>query len=666
MTSLIDEFPALNNLPEYHAFVTALHTKETEDGITVRKLRTWVGSIGMEITKIRNVLFTDSEWKKDSGWRRRLLARTMTVRLPGSRAPRTVRAVLRSALVEGIPFSEVCARVRRVDPATKDEHIQRWLDDERERPEREAVPSVAPDGDAGLSDGDGDATIPLSDLEEMSRAPRTERTVPRPRGGSGGVHPSATAPPSQTDPPTATEASSDIARAIQAGTSIEWIKEFRLFEAQRTETEARRAEAESNRAEAEARGVDAEAQRTQTEAKRAEVEAKRAEAEDKRRLAEEAVAVTRRIELDIARLQREPQALEPGPAPAPSPRRRRAPKRPRESTAPPPSSERAAGVDGAAALLAQTVGAWRNMECLSRAVWMARPPTDDRTLAAVFAAVEARVQTMRKPLLWTVRYLNTGSDAGLLRSVYVNHRFDINAFVETFWEVGPRPPPTPPPSTAGGRDGSDASGGERATAPVPPVPPPAAGGGRGCSDDSGAETTEPSPSPPTVPRRPAPLFLPNGGRSAEDEAAMRSLRDGPLRPLTWSDDVRRFFETALPPAFLATHCFESLAGPSPDAQRILRVPDRSGAAERFCRTIAARTVAGITIGEALTAIGGSAMQDSAMNFAVARLLDRRWRVGRTADGRCLYRADALPAMRCAAAVLKDLGTAGRAALDGIP
>jgi hypothetical protein len=185
MADLIAKFPALNDLDEFHEFVSAVREKEQEAGISMRKLRTWLGQYG-EMPLVRDILCIDPEWKNNPSWRRHLLSLVMTVRLPGSRAqlPPTVRVhkVLQGAIVENVPFDEVCARVRRVDPAADNDHVRAWLADEAERDARETVPSVACGDAPVLDDGDidDDRTIPVSRLDQMSRAPETVRSAAAP------------------------------------------------------------------------------------------------------------------------------------------------------------------------------------------------------------------------------------------------------------------------------------------------------------------------------------------------------------------------------------------------------------------------------------------------------------------------------------------------------
>lgn len=116
MDNLIENFPALNDLPVFHAFVSAVHAKEKEQGITVRKLRDWLGQYGKvksEMLPIREILFTDPTWKKDVRWRRRLMMLVTTgsltlhpAILPCSRTPPhlvQVRALKRDAESASLP-----------------------------------------------------------------------------------------------------------------------------------------------------------------------------------------------------------------------------------------------------------------------------------------------------------------------------------------------------------------------------------------------------------------------------------------------------------------------------------------------------------------------------------------------------------------------------------
>jgi uncharacterized small protein (DUF1192 family) len=134
----------------------------------------------MQTNAVREILSTNPDWAKDANWKRRLMVLVMTVRLPGSRMPpRPVLTVIRRAIVENVPFDEVCARVRRVDPTADNDHVRAWLADEADRNVRETVPSVAGGEATVLDDGDidDDRTIPMSRLDQMSRAPETVRSA---------------------------------------------------------------------------------------------------------------------------------------------------------------------------------------------------------------------------------------------------------------------------------------------------------------------------------------------------------------------------------------------------------------------------------------------------------------------------------------------------------
>ncbi len=65
MTSLIDQFPTLTNVPEFLEFVEAVRVKETENGITMSKMRTWLGQYTSPMKSIRDILCTDPYWSQD-------------------------------------------------------------------------------------------------------------------------------------------------------------------------------------------------------------------------------------------------------------------------------------------------------------------------------------------------------------------------------------------------------------------------------------------------------------------------------------------------------------------------------------------------------------------------------------------------------------------------
>ena len=190
---LIDRFPELENMKEFQDFVQAVRAKETEKGITMCKMRAWLSKDQMPMKSVRDILRTDPVWKKDDKWRRRLMTLVMTVRLPGSRMPlsQPVLTVLRSAVVENISFDEVCARVRRVDPTADNDHVRTWLTEEGSHNTRETVPSVdgvSENHTLSLDEDDGDSeddqTIPMSRLDQMSRAPETVRSTGALRQGA--------------------------------------------------------------------------------------------------------------------------------------------------------------------------------------------------------------------------------------------------------------------------------------------------------------------------------------------------------------------------------------------------------------------------------------------------------------------------------------------------
>ncbi len=73
----------------------------------------------------------------------------------------------------------------------------------------------------------------------------------------------------------------------------------------------------------------------------------------------------------------------------------------------------------------------------------------------------------------------------------------------------------------------------------------------------------------------------------------------------------------------------------------------------------------LTVKEALNSVCG-APHDADTNFLVACLVNPgRYAVGRTPDNKRLYRTDALPQIRCAAALVGALGPTERAALQAV-
>lgn len=422
-----------------------------------------------------------------------------------------------------------------------------------------------------------------------------------------------------SDTGTSPTSGSEFQRAIEAGASVEWLREFRGFEAQRTITEE-----------------------------------KRVMAEEKRRLAEEVILATRRLDvesrrldLEILRLQRQPitaPAASDGEAPAEpvvgadaNPRPGRAAKRPRTG----PSASEVRNAEDR--VLDRIGGTWSNMVCLSAAVWTARPPADDRTLMAVFAAVVDGVKALRRSENWRVRFIDVPGSREALSVVYVNDRFDRAGFVSRFWTAPLVPSEGAAEATVADEPSADAAAAD--------------------TDCDGPAGRDSAAAEPPVPRPVASIFRPAnaGDRSDTDAAERAALRDGPLRPLTWDVDARQFFENELPPMFRAKNAFEAVPGPSGRAERLLRIPDRSAAAARLRRILRLREAPVLTVQEALNTVCG-APHDAVINYVVACLVNRRWGAGRTADKKGLYRAEALPHLRCAAAVAADVGIAALEAI----
>jgi hypothetical protein len=54
MTSITEQFPALKDLPEFCEFVAAVRVKEKEKGMSMRKMRIWLGENQLPMKTVRD------------------------------------------------------------------------------------------------------------------------------------------------------------------------------------------------------------------------------------------------------------------------------------------------------------------------------------------------------------------------------------------------------------------------------------------------------------------------------------------------------------------------------------------------------------------------------------------------------------------------------------